>query len=146
MLLRIACVYFDVVFVHCLPDWPFFDSALLLLQLLSFRANLCCPATTVVEFFSCTREKNSVPLLPQEQNVSHQRNILFFCYHNRRMFLTREIFCSSASTIAECFSATTAECFSPDQNSSCAPTKIFCCSYTTVAEYFSRMLQYYDLR
>jgi len=91
---------------------------LLLLQLLSFRAKLCCPTTTVVEFFSCTREK-----------------ILFPYYHKSRMFLTREIFCSSvttiakrliltrdifcssASTIAECFSATTAECFSPDKNS-----------------------------
>ena len=43
-------------------------------------------------------------LLPQLQNVSHQRNILLFCYHNCRMFLIREIFCSSVSRIAECFS------------------------------------------
>jgi len=82
---------------------PFSDSALLHLQLLSFGANFCCPATTVAEFFSCTRG-NSAPLLPQEQNVSHQTKVLLFCYHNCRMFLTREIFCSSATTIAECFS------------------------------------------
>ena len=92
------------------------------LQLLGFGANFCCPATTVAEFFSCTTEKfhssattraeryspdkSAAVLLPQLQNVSHQRNILqaraecfsqeknsalllpqnnhplLFCYHN----------------------------------------------------------------
>ena len=69
---------------------PFSDSALLLLQLLSFGANFCCPATTVVELFSYAQEKISVPLLPQGQNVSHQTEVLLFCYHNCRMFLTTE--------------------------------------------------------
>ena len=55
--------------------------------------------------FSHAQEKNSAPLLSQQQNVSHQINILLFCYHNCRMFLTREMFCSSATTIAEYFSS-----------------------------------------
>ena len=90
--------------------WPFSNSALLHLQSLSFGANFCCPATTVAEFFSCTREKfcssattraecfspekYSALLLPQQQNVSHQRqnsvlcshrNILLFWYHSSRI-------------------------------------------------------------
>jgi len=56
------------------------------LQLLSFGANLCCPATTVAEFFSCTRG-NSAPLLPQEQNVSHQAKVLLFWYQIAGCFL-----------------------------------------------------------
>ena len=125
---------------------PFSDSALLLLQSLSFGANLCCPATTVAEFFSCTREKfcssattgaecfspekYSALLLPELQNVSH-----------------REMFCSSATTIAECFSSEkySALLFPEQQNvshqwqkfCSLAPTEIFCSSGATVAEFFS---------
>ena len=56
--------------------------------------------------FSHTPEKYFAPMLPEEQNVSHQINILLqlFCYLNCRMFLIREIFCSSADTRVEYFS------------------------------------------
>jgi len=74
-----------------IQKWPFSNSALQHLQLLSFGANFCCPATTVAEFFSCTREKfcfsattraecfspekYSALLLPQQRNVSQQQNV-----------------------------------------------------------------------
>ena len=79
-------------------------SGVLLPQLQNFnflctRENLCPSATTTPEFFSPDRS-SAVPL-PQLQNVSHQRNILLFCYHNCRIFLTRKY---SAAIIAECFS------------------------------------------
>ena len=93
-------------FLISVQKWPFSNSALLHLHLLSFGANFCYPATTVAEVFLCTRE-NSTPLLPQQQNVSHQINILLlclpqqqnvshqgnvllFCYDNCRTFLTRK--------------------------------------------------------
>jgi len=61
----------------------------------------CSSATTRAEYFS--PDKSSAVLLPQLQNVSHQRNILLSCYHKDRMFLTREIFYCSGTTIADFF-------------------------------------------
>jgi len=61
----------------------------------------CSSATTRAECFS--PDKSSAVLLPQLQNVSHQRNILLSCYHKDRMFLTRRIFCCPATTKTECF-------------------------------------------
>jgi len=65
------------------------------------REKFCSSATTRAECFS--PDKSSAVLLPQLQNVSHQRNILLSCYHKDRMFLTREIFCCPATTKTECF-------------------------------------------
>ena len=125
-----------------IQKWPFSNSALQHLQLLSFGANFCyhscriflmrkrkifcSSAITTAECFS--PDKYSALLLPQLQNVSHQGNVLLFCYDNCRVFLIREIFCSSVATTAECFSPAAKFC-------SCAPTEIFCCSGITVAEF-----------
>ena len=69
--------------------------------------------------FSHAPQKNSIPLLPQEQNVTHQTKVLLFCYHNCRMFLTREIFCKLEQNVSPkkkillfCYHKTTTLCCS----------------------------------
>ena len=81
---------------------------------------LCCTTSYLV------LGQTSAVLLPQLQNFSHaQEEFLLLCYHKSRMFLTRQKFCCSVTTVAECFSlekysalvTTIAECFSPEKYS-----------------------------
>ena len=61
----------------------------------------CFAAPPVTRFWGQT----SAVLLPQLRNFSPaQEEILLLCYHKSRMFLIRQKFCCSVTTIAECFS------------------------------------------
>jgi len=111
----------DMSWLISVQKRPFSDSALLHLQLLSFEANFCSPtsyhscrilhmhkrefcSSAITRAECLSLDKSSAVLLPQLQNVSHQRNILLSCYHKDIMFLTRQKFCCSVTTIAEYFS------------------------------------------
>ena len=93
------CINLSFDKMQCMKGWFMLRGSITYPQIT--REKFCSSATTRAECFS--PDKSSAVLLPQLQNVSHQRNILLSCYHKDRMFLTREIFCCPATTKTECF-------------------------------------------
>ena len=94
---------------------------------------------------------------------NNKRKILLLCYHKSRMFLTRQMFCCSVTTIAECFSPEkySAVVLPQGQNVSYQRNillscyhkdrmfltrEIFYCSGTTIADFFFVELELHVLK